>query len=60
MLSCWEDASAKKSIGVAGQILHEGIVDGDDEDLACILELGAVDVAWDVGCGARGTFEGKQ
>ena len=34
--------------------LHEGIVDGDDEDFARILELGVGEVAGDVGVGATG------
>lgn len=31
---------------------HEGVVDGDDEDLASVLDLGVLDVAGDVGVGA--------
>jgi hypothetical protein len=33
--------------------LHEGIIDGDDEDLASILKLGVGDVARDMSVGAR-------
>lgn len=34
--------------------LHKGVVDGDDKDLACLLELRVVDEAGDVGAGAGG------
>jgi len=32
--------------------LHEGIIDGDDEDLASILKLGVSDVTGDMSVGA--------
>jgi hypothetical protein len=28
--------------------LHEGVIDGDDEDLTCILQVLVLDVAGDV------------
>lgn len=34
--------------------LHEGVVDGDNKDLASLLELRVVDEAGDVGAGAGG------
>ena len=37
--------------------LHKSIVDRNDIDLACILELVAVGVAGDVTSGARGAFD---
>jgi len=39
-------------VRVAEVCLHEGVIDGDDEDLAGILNLGMGDVAWDMGVGA--------
>jgi hypothetical protein len=39
--------------------IHEGIVDGDDEDLASVLDLGVLDVAGDVGVGAGWTWIGS-
>jgi hypothetical protein len=32
--------------------IHEGVVDGDNEDLAGVLDLGVLDVAGNVGVGA--------
>ena len=34
--------------------IHERIVHSDDENLTGFLQLGVVDVAWDVGARARG------
>lgn len=36
----------------SSRAVHEGVVDGDDEDLAGVLDLGVLDVAGDVGVGA--------
>jgi len=33
--------------------IHEGIVDGDDEDLSSVLDVGVADIAWDVRGRAR-------
>jgi hypothetical protein len=48
------DALACSRVACHCCFLHEWVVDGDDKDLAGLLELGVVDEAGDVGAGAGG------
>lgn len=41
-----------REVIAGGEDLHEGIVDGDDEDFTGVLELCVRDVVWNVGVGA--------
>ena len=52
MVLAWHSMSCARR--ARGQHVHKGVIDGDDEDAAGIFQLGAVDVARDVGFGAGG------
>lgn len=58
MRSCCHHCENRvRYVDSTGRDLHEGIVDGDDEDFACVLELCVGDVVGDVRVGAGWTYQ---